>query len=277
MRKLGLVGLSVLAIGTVQAQYYLNDIVNAARASEQFAALKSAGIKKVSTTSYDADGTITANFSLGQTVDIAANTITTFSKSDYTGESVLTSYFLGNHHLSKSTEVNKTYVSTTVYAYNAAGLLSSLSIVSNDSVQSFSMKEQHLYSYDAKGQPTSMLRIKNNTDTIKVVFVASEAGKPGEEQWWKGNRKIETWFYYYDAKKQLTDVARFNIKAQRILPDMMFEYDEDGRLSQQTTVHTGSNTYRIWRYIYDSRDLKIKEGVFNKYKQEEGRIEYSYQ
>ncbi|MCC6762232.1 MAG: hypothetical protein IT252_13495, partial [Chitinophagaceae bacterium] len=65
--------------------------------------------------------------------------------------------------------------------------------------------------------------------------------------------------------------------AGKILPDLLFEYDAAGRINQQTSVQAGSNMYRIWRYVYDARGLKIKEGVFNKYKEPEGRIEYSYQ
>lgn len=263
--------------GYLDAQYYLNDIVNANRAADQFANMKNAGIKKVNATSYDGDGTISENFTLNQTVNAQANSLTTFSQSDYTGQSTLTSYFLPNNRLAKSSDSSSSLSSSTVYNYNDNGLLTSMIISSTDTVQAFTMTEKHLYAYDNKGNPASMLRIKNNVDTIKVIFVPAENGKPGEEQWWKGNRKVENWFYYYDAKGQLTDVARFNNKAQRILPDIIFEYDEDGRVSQQTTVQTGSNTYRIWRYVYDSRDLKLKEGVFNKYKQAEGRIEYSYQ
>lgn len=259
------------------AQYYLHDIVNANRAAGQFATLKSAGIKKVAAISFGPDGTPTENFVLTQTVNEQANSLTTFSQSDYTGQSTLTSYFLATNQIAASYDSSASLYSSTTYKYNDAGLLQSMTISSNDTVQAFTMTEQHLFTYDAKGNPAAMLRIKNNSDTVTVKFLPSENGKPGEEQWWKGNRKVETWFYYYDSKGQLTDVARFNTKAQRILPDIIFEYDEDGRVSQQTTVHTGSNMYRIWRYVYDSKDLKIKEGVFNKYKEAEGRIEYSYQ
>jgi len=277
MRLVLILWLCMGAIERVNAQYYLHDIVNANRAADQFAAMKNASIKKVVATSYDADGTLTENFVLNQTVNISTNSLTTFSQSDYTGQSTLTSYFLPGNQLAKSSDSSSSLFSSTTYNYNASGLLQSMTISSHDTVQAFTMTEQHLYTYDTKGNPASMFRIKNNVDTVQVIFVAAENGKPGEEQWWKGNRKVETWFYYYDTKGQLTDVARYNTKAQRILPDIIFEYDEDGRVSQQTTVHTGSNSYRIWRYVYDSRDLKMKEGVFNKYKEAEGRIEYSYQ
>lgn len=274
---------SLLLLGTILAtqagaQFYYQDVLQVAKTSAQFAQLKQHNVRQITASSFDADGSPSANFVLFQQVNAAQQTLTTTSKSDYTNSSVLTSYYDASNRLIKTIDESGTLRSETQYQYNEQGQLLLMSILTNDSLQQFSVTETHLYSYDSKGMPTTMLRIKNNSDTTKVIFIADETtGKPGEEQWWKGNRKIETWFYYYNEQQQLTDIARPNKKAGRILPDLIFEYDAVGRISQQTSVQSGSNMYRIWRYVYDARGLKLKEGVFNKYKEPEGRIEYSYQ
>jgi YD repeat-containing protein len=108
------------------------------------------------------------------------------------------------------------------------------------------------------------------------VFVAAENGRPGEEQWWKGQRRLETYFYYYDEQHRLTDIARFNKRAQRILPDLLFEYHPQGWLAKQVSVQANSNQYRTYRYSYDARGLKVKEEILNKQNQIEAVIFYTY-
>ena len=80
-----------------------------------------------------------------------------------------------------------------------------------------------------------------------------------------------------NGKKQLTDVVRFNLKAQRMLPDFLFEYDEAGRIIQAVQVLQGSSDYTIWQYVYGPDGLKQKDILRDKQKQLLGRIEYTYQ
>ena len=121
-----------------------------------------------------------------------------------------------------------------------------------------------------------MLLIKNNTDTTVIDFAKDEQGNIAEEHWKKKGRQIETYFYYYNIQRQLTGVVRFNLKAQRLLPDYLFEYDENGTLTQLTQVPQGSADYMVWKYTYLPNGLKQNELLFNKQKQPIGRIEYSY-
>ncbi len=269
--------LSCFCVSNSYAQYYLNDIVNAERSEKQFALMKQLNIRKTATTSFDPDGSKTENFELFQELDKSTNRLSTYSRSNYTGTSVLTSTFNNDGRLASVIDSSSSIVNKSVYTYRTDGKLQELKMLSGDSAQYYAMTEQHVFEYNASGQPQSMLRIKNNTDSTHVVFVASENGKPGEEQWWNNNRKTETWFYYYDTQGRITDVARYNARAKRILPDYVYEYDNAGNISQQTTVQPSTGQYRIWKYTYDSRGLKIREDVLNKYKQPEGRIEYSYQ
>ena len=108
-----------------------------------------------------------------------------------------------------------------------------------------------------------------------VIFKPSENG-PLEEAWYYKGYKQETWYYYYDEKGRLTDIARYNPKAKKTLPDYIFEYDEDGDLSQQTVVMPITNFYRVWVYEYQENGLKKAESILKKGKEQEGRIIYSY-
>ena len=120
------------------------------------------------------------------------------------------------------------------------------------------MEEKHTWLYDAAGLPTQLTIIKNKTDTTLVTFVKDDAGNIGEERWQKKGRRIETYFYYYNAKKQMTDVVRNNLKAQRMLPDFLFEYDQAGHVVQAVQVLQGSSDYIIWQYLYDDTGLNKK-------------------
>ena len=84
-------------------------------------------------------------------------------------------------------------------------------------------------------------------------------------------------YYYYDDRNRLTDIVRFHYKANRLLPDYLFEYDDNDRVIQKITTTSGQHIgYLIWRYLFDEKGLKRKEALFNKEKQPQGRIDYSY-
>ena len=75
------------------------------------------------------------------------------------------------------------------------------------------------------------------------------------------NQLTQKYFYYYNQRHQLTDVVHFNTKANQLLPDFVFEYNEDGTIRQMTQVPQGSDDYLIWLYEYDSNGLKRKKDV----------------
>jgi hypothetical protein len=76
---------------------------------------------------------------------------------------------------------------------------------------------------------------------------------------------------------KLTDIVRYNAKAQRLLPDFLFEYDNNGTLVKFTQIPQGSADYLVWQYEYLPNGLKQKELCFNKQKEPVGTIVYSYQ
>ena len=121
-----------------------------------------------------------------------------------------------------------------------------------------------------------MIKIKDGSDTTFVNFTSDEQGNAAEENAVRKNGNLGTTYYYYDTRHRLTDVARFNKRANRILPDYMFEYNDAAQVAQMIVVPEGSADYQIWKYIYNQQGLKEKDVCYSKQKQMVANIEYTY-
>ena len=121
-----------------------------------------------------------------------------------------------------------------------------------------------------------MIKIKDKTDSTVIRLKKDENNNIAEELWVKKGRIIEHYYYYYNNKNQLTDVVRFNNKAQQMLPDFLFEYNDNGVVSTLTQIPQGSSDYIIWQYVYESNGLKTKDVLYDKHRQLLGTITYSY-
>jgi len=122
-----------------------------------------------------------------------------------------------------------------------------------------------------------MLYIKDGTtDTIVVKLAADEKGNIlEEEQWLKNTSKGKT-YYYYDSTNHLTDIVRYNIRLNKLMPDYMFEYNDAGQLTKAINVQPGNSDYITWLYNYNEKGLRANERCYNKQKRLVGRIEYQY-
>jgi len=121
-----------------------------------------------------------------------------------------------------------------------------------------------------------MLRVKNGVDTTYITFVLDENGNVAEENSVRNNVSLPSYYYYYDGQNRLTDVVSYNVKAKRLLPIYIFEYNADNQISSMLVVPEGSDDYQKWIYEYNGRMLKVKETCINKRKQIVGRVEYQY-
>jgi YD repeat-containing protein len=177
-----------------------------------------------------------------------------------------------------STTDSSGYVqNTSRFTYDTNGRISIVENTIKDSANDFNQVEIHRWTFDPDGKPISMWRTINNSDSMEIRYVADEEGNPGEEHSYKRGVETGVLYYYFDDKNRLTDIVRFNKKANRLLPDYMFEYDENDRVIQKiTTLSNIDLGYIIWRYLFDEKGLKTKEALFDKNKQQTGRIEYSY-
>jgi hypothetical protein len=263
----------LLATTNVYSQYYYNDIITTQQTNEQYLLLKKNHIQQVSAKSYEADGEATTDFLLEQKIAANGSEIETTSDFPSTGKSEAQSFYV-NDKLNK-TITNSDRVTTTVtYTYDNNNL-KSITTQTADTFMNSSSGEAHLWFYE-DNQPVKMLLIKNANDTTTIELIKDEHGDVGEERWRKKGRLLEHYFYYYNDQHKLTDIVRFNTKAQQLLPDFLFEYDDTGRLIQFTQIPVASDNYLVWHYEYGANGLKQKELCFNKQKQPVGSIQYTY-
>jgi hypothetical protein len=272
MKTVILIIVSLLIINISFAQYYYNDILTTQQTNKQYLLLKNNHVQQVSAASYEADGELTDHFMLEQRIS-NNSTITTTTEYPSTGKSVSTSFY-ENNKVTKTVTNTENIESTTLYTYMNEDL-QSIETRTQDTFMNNSSLEIHQWQFE-NNQPEKMLLIKDNKDTTVIDFEKDEQGNIAEEHWRKNGRLIQKYFYYYNDQHQLTDIVRFNEKAQRLLPDFLFEYDNNGTLIQLTQIPQGSANYLVWQYIYLPNGLKQKELCFNKQKQPIGRIEYTY-
>ena len=168
--------------------------------------------------------------------------------------------------------------SITRYHYdNSNNIISIKSSIKDDSLQDFSDTIEHQYKYNAAGKPEKLWRIINGTDSSEYRFTLEGNKNVADEQLYRRGVGFDRIYYYYDEKNRLTDIVRYNNKAKKLLPSLMFEYDDADRIIQKMTVLSSDNPdYLIWRYLYNNKGLKTKEALFNKQKELTGRIEYAY-
>lgn len=275
MRNIISAALIILIFTKADGQYYYSDITGTKQSNQLYKLMRSFQYKRVNATSYDQDG-LSKDFLLEQVFSDDGRKITTHSASVGNMESYFTSYYQ-NNKVSKTVDSGNNAITTVLYEYDNSGKIISTTAASKDFDGTVTSKERHIWSYNDKGAPVKMLKIKNQSDTTLIAFTIDEAENVTEEKWIKNNKTIETYYYYYNPKKQLTDIVRFSRKAKAMLPDYIFEYDSRGHIAQMTQTQSGTANYLVWKYVYNENNLKEKEIVFNKQKEMLGRIEYKYQ
>lgn len=267
---------TVLILSTTAfGQYYYKDIVGTRETAGIIKAYQSNKVSRVLLNSFDEDGTKTENFYVEQVFNPSTQTLKTITRSGPSDESTLTSYVNEKGQVVKTVDSSTMMVSTALYQYDGEGRLLSFTSTSSDSSRRLNLEEQHLWVYK-DGQIDHMLRIKNKVDTAVVSFKFDANGNVIEENSVRRGQKSEPVYYYYDAQNRLTDIVRYNHKVRKLLPEYMFEYSSSNQVIQKMTFPTNSSDYLIWRYQYDDRGLKVKEAVFNKQKQLNGKVEYIY-
>lgn len=266
----------LLLAGTqsIHAQYYYNDIIGAGQTNAQYLSFKNNHVKEISASSFESDNKPADGFELTQTLTADYKKISTAATYPSAGTSITTHYYNGSQ-LVRTEDSTARVATRSIYTYNVQQQIAQLSTTTSDAFMNSSLEEAHIWSYQSNGTPSGMLKIKDGQDTTFVSFIYDEAGNISEERWTRKGVLLETWYYYYNDKKQLSDIVRFNDRAKRLLPDYLFEYDETGRVAQMTQIRGNSN-YIIWKYVYNAQGLKVRDLAYNKQKQMVGRIEYSY-
>lgn len=260
---------------TTKAQFYYKDQLVTRQSMIQLQQFKAAKVKAVKLTSYESTGIVTDDFAGEQFVGNNYTMVTTFTKSKISDSSELTTFYNTTGQLIKTIDSTDGYKSSTEYSYDAEKRLINI-VNSSSSAGQSTEKELHAWTYNSKGTPEKMLKIKNNSDTTYITFIADEKGNIIEEQSMRKGRSLPTYYYYYDDKNRLTDIVRYIPRARRLLPDYIFEYDEEGRVFTMVIVPEQGNEYEKWFYSYYENGLKGQEACYNKRQELQGRIEYKY-
>lgn len=274
--------LCFFTVTVLPAQYYYNDIIGTRETGLLQQTYTAAQVRLVNAAGFDNKGTRATNFSEvhevkenGRLIRVSAirnmNKTVTLSRFDQQGR------------LISITDSASDVQGVTTYSYGDDGMLNKVENTVRDSSDAFDLTETHFWYYDEKGRPVKMWRViknagaLNNTDSLEVRFVNDEDGNTGEERTYRNGKETGYIYYYYDDQNRLLDVVRFNTRLKKLLPDIMFEYDDAGRIAQKTTTTSSAHLgYLIWRYIYNDKGLKTKEVLFNSDKEITGRIEYTY-
>ena len=257
------------------SQYYYKDIVAAADITRLMKTYTANNIQKISAKGITPEGSPSSEFSEMGEVNGTTLKVTTNNNKAI---STLKFNFNDRGQLISSVDSAINVKSISTYTYDANGKIMSISNSATDADSSgdFSQTETHQYIYK-DGKLDKMWRIINKKDSLEVRFVTDENGNVIEERNFRRGVLADPVYYYYDDRNRLTDIVRFNYKANRLLPDYLFEYDENDRVIQKITTTSGKNIgYLTWRYLFDEKGLKTKEALFNKDKQIQGKIDFTY-
>ncbi|HET6256710.1 MAG TPA: RHS repeat domain-containing protein [Puia sp.] len=269
--------LLILLTGVANAQYYYKDIVATRQNIAKWQAYKTARVQSVRLSSFEADGEPTKGFEIEETVSPSFSGLTTHSKANGATETWTFATYSPQGLLTSIIDTSDTYQSLSTYRYDDRGRLLSITNTSTETDNQVKAVETHIWQYASSGdQPTGMLRIMNGADTTYVRFTPDDKGNIGEEHATRNKEALPVIYYYYDDNNRLTDVVRYNLKAQRLLPDNIFEYDADGRTTSLLAVQEGASSYQKWVYEYNDKGLRTKESCFSKQRELLGRIEYQY-
>jgi hypothetical protein len=260
----------------LHAQYYYNDIIAAKQSAQNYLIIKAQKTKTIAVRSYDDLGEQVTSFSLQQVFTNNWNKME-LSTQNATGEKSLLTTYYKNNLVSNTIERSKHIETITNHSYDAQNRIISIESISKDSAYKYQNTEKHIWHYGSNNAPEEMIKIRNGKDTTWVKFTYDEQGNVAEEICFRMGRLIETYYYYNDDHHLITDIVRYNRNAKKLLPDFMFEYNAQKKLSSMTQVSANSNGYLIWPYIYNAAGLKTEEICKDKQNQLIANFKYFYQ
>jgi hypothetical protein len=275
MKSIGLLLLGLALSAGAFAQYYYNDLITNRQTNQRYQDLIKQGVKRLTVRSYDNRSEELTDYRVVLEVNAAKRTLVTTTSNPETGNSRMEAVYNEKGWLIRTRDTSQNASNLTTYQYDNEGRL--LTLDTKSLSDNISTTEVHKWTYNAAGQPEQMIRILNNSDTTVVKFVLDENGNPVEEHVSRKKLPTTIHYYYYDNANRLTDIVRYNQKAQRLLPDYIFEYNENNQVKKMTLVPAGSNAYEQWFYQYLPNGLRRMELVYNKQQQLMGKLEYTYE
>jgi YD repeat-containing protein len=274
--KNSILAFCLLISSLLQAQYYYNDIIGTLETNRQMKTYLDNKVKKVTAFGTDANGIRNNDFS--ETQEVKENGLALkISTRNYPNNSIIYNRFDGQGRLITVIDSSGAAENITTYEYDGSGKIVLVKNITKDTANDFNQAEIHQWIYNAAGKPERMWRTINNGDSLEIRFTPDEQGNTGDERTYRRGIENAVLYYYYDDKNRLSDIVRYNKNKKKLLPDVMFEYDDNNRVIQKITPTSSlSLGYLIWRYLFNDKGLKTKEALFNKDKELTGKIEYSY-
>ena len=279
--KIRLLFLCILVYLSASGQYYYNDIVATQEINFRQKGFSHNSVLRIESRGFDNKGTLARDFSEMREISKNGHLL---KISSFTDLKKSTEYyqFDDSLRLISFTDSISLIKNTTNYEYDREGHLIKIQNIVIDSVGDFNQVETHHWVYK-NGIPEKMWRIVTNngaaisTDSLEIRFGVDENGNIVEERSFRNGVQNDFLYYYYDGDNRMTDIVRYNNKLDKLIPDIMFEYDENDQVIQKiTTTSDRELGYLIWRYIYNDNGLKVKEALFDNKKQLRGRIDYLY-
>lgn len=258
------------------AQYYYRDIISLQQALAEKKILEQQKVRSIIVHSFDPDGTEIRDFSVEKKFSKDYKEAITNTSSQTMGQNRVVSSYNAKGLLYHATDSSDLSVTNTTYEYDANDRVIKITSVTQSSDDDFhtSLTEVHQYTYNDKGLPVKMLKIKNQKDSSLIDFIIDDKGTVTDEI--EPGRNGKHYYYYYDDKKRLTDIVKYNVVKKGLRADFIFEYDDADRVVQMITVAEGAGAdYNTWKYTYND-GLKIIEKCFSKNKDLLGYVEYEY-
>jgi hypothetical protein len=282
MNKLFATFLLLAICNDSHAQYYYKDIISNKQITTDMMSYKQKKIHSIKIKSFEEDGSESEGFLCEKTISRDYKTSELFTRTNISAISLFTSKFNDKLQLVNTTDSSEISAAHNYYTYDEAGRLKKIESIarSNDDDFKTEVIEEHIYEYNAGGIPVSMMRVKNRRDSVKILFSTDEKNNVAIE---KNTKTGDKYYYYYDAKNRVTDVAHTSEYRENKVADYVFEYDAAGMLKQMTVTEEGrgketrdnTQSFFIWRYINED-GLRQKEGLFSQNGKLLGSIEYEY-
>lgn len=288
--KSALLAITVLGSLSLQAQsyFYYNDIIGPQEMSQELKTYVQQNVKSISAVGYTPAGARASDFS--ETIQLLDNgkTLKISKIVSLNGTTIIRS-FDETSRLIQISDSTAGVKDITRFEYDGNNRLTKVQNITYDDSKEFTDTEVHQWFYTPDGKLDKMYKTINGSDSTVVKFVLEEHGLPGEEICYKNGRETDHIYYYYnDEKNRLTDIVRYNNKIKKLVPEVIFTYDDNDRVIQKVVSSSGDSygiksmgsiyfvRYIIWRFIFNQQGLKTKEALFDKNQELTGKIEYTY-
>lgn len=265
----------LFSFSSAYAQYYYKDLMSTIQQNKEFSILKNGNLHLIKLSSFDENDQPSDGFFCEKKINKNFSQSQMFSKSNITGQSLLQTDYNSKGDVIKTTTTTPNTTNTVDFIYNDSGNISLIRTKTIADGDSSGITETHEYFYE-NGKPAKMIRKKNNSIISTITFLSDNKGNIIEEN--PAGKSIDKkYYYYYDDNNRLTDIVHYNIIANRLLPDYMFEYTDDNKPKQMISVDESARNYFIWKYAYTDKKLPEIQKCFSKEKRLLGTIQFDYE